>query len=510
MSQSVTITVGGRPCNVSGSAVVNTSSNANVTRVDCSAPLLPWGQYPVVVAVAGVGLAAPPRGASPPSLSVNLTSLSYTAPRLHDAAGAGANCRVSLFGGALLSIAGGGMVPGLNSSELQRSMTAFFDNSSPSITCVSSAAASAPASCTFFGKVTPPLSAITNGTAPALAMAFADASSAATATVRVGRYAIPDVALYAGNATIRSLLRWRVRVSNTSASPTTAYVDSPDVYLEMCSGRTPTVYALSPTSIVPGSAGGSSRDLTLTWGFTMAGTENGVLAPTAIAAPSAASIELEVGSLRVHCGGPVVTARAATATTYNETVLCSLPAYVPPSNYTLWVCVDPFGCGFQLGFAVAPTVTGLSADSPTAAGLVGGVVVTVLGSGFDANATRMSMRFGSAACAVLASNATAVTCRVGAPTPPLNASAPAQALPLYLSAAPNAGELSYPALSFTFDPALTATITDVQPPVISLAGGTRINITGTDFLASPPNLTVRRAAWAGLGWCPPPMRTACI
>ena len=478
--------------------IVTTTSGVNVTRVDCSAPLLPWGQYQVVVTVDGLGPAVPPLGAPPPALWFSPTAITYSAPLLHTvSSGAGGNCRVSLFGGGLLSVSSSAMVSGITSSELQRTMTAFFDNSSPSTTCISSTNAAAPASCTFFGKATPPLSAIStssNGSAPPLTMGVASASSTA-ATIRLSRYTIPDMAQYAGNATIRSLLRWRVRIFDTSAAPTTPYVDGPDTYLEMCSGRTPNVYALSPTSIGPG----SGRNLTLSWGFTMAGTENGVLVATAVGAPSNASIELESGTLRIPCGAPVITATSAANTTYNETLVCSLPAYIPASHYTLWVCIDPFGCGFQPGFAVAtvaPTVTGLSADSPPAAGLVGGLMVTILGSGFDTSATRVGVRFGSAPCAVAASNATAVTCLVGAPTPPLNASAPAQALPLFLvdTSTSSATEVSYPAVTFTFDPALTGTISNAQPNGIRLGGGTRVNITGSGFVTSPPNLRVRETS----------------
>ena len=487
----MSITVGDRPCNLTSAPL--TAVNSNITRVDCVLPALSWGTYPVLVSVAGMGAASPPLGAPLPSLLYGLGGLAASAPPLHNvgSSGIGGNCRVSLFGGALVTVTGSGMVPGANSSMLQRSTEVSFDTSNSSVACVASATpAAAPASCSFFGKPTPPLAAV-NSSSPSLTVAIASVSSTTTAVLRLSRYTIADAAVYSGNTTIRSLLSLRMRIRNATA-PSSNFVDA-WMSLEMCVGRTPSVSSISPTSF-PATSSGGSRNLTLAWGFTMAGMENGVLVPTATGAPSNATVELESGSgLRVPCAAPVVTASSATNTTYNETLACTLPTYIPPSSYTLWVCVDPFGCGPWMGFnvtAVNASVTGLSADSPTAGSLVGGLVVTILGSGFDTNATRISARFGTAPCALLSSNATALVCRVGAPSPPLDASStPAQALPLFLTM--NAVELPYTNTTFVFDRALTANVTGVQPAVLPCAvGGVRLTVTGSGFVAWPPNLTV--------------------
>jgi hypothetical protein len=155
------------------------------------------------------------------------------------------------------------------------------------------------------------------------------------------------------------------------------------------------------------------------------------------------------------------------------------------------VCMDPFGCGMSLDYAVSAAATGLSSDSPTQGGLVGGLVVTILGSGFSNDPAAVRARFGNASCAVQAANATAVVCRIGAPFPPLgNATASSQ--PLFFKAAANAPELQYPGITFTFTPALTAAVTAVAA-ASSCPGpaGMPLVITGSNFVSDVPNLQVR-------------------
>ena len=165
------------------------------------------------------------------------------------------------------------------------------------------------------------------------------------------------------------------------------------------------------------------------------------------------------------------------------------------------VCVDPFGCGMQLNYAVGATVTGLSADSPTAGGLMGGSAVTILGSGFDPDPNLVSVRFGATPCAVLSSNSTAVTCRIATPSPLLSSTSAPQALSLRSGL--NASEVQYAGVTFTFDQALGggATVTAVAPlgVLCSAGGGALVTITGTGFSSSPPSLQVGRGDLGTVG-----------
>ena len=164
------------------------------------------------------------------------------------------------------------------------------------------------------------------------------------------------------------------------------------------------------------------------------------------------------------------------------------------------VCVDPFGCGMSLNYSVAATVTGLSPDSPTQGGLAGGLVVTILGSGFGNDPAGIRARFGNVTCAVQSVNSTAAVCRIAPPSPPLgNVTSSAQSLAL--TAAPNAAEAQYPVV-FSFTQALTAYVTAVVPASsCSAPGGATpllVVIRGSNFVNDPPNLQVGAAEWLPL------------
>ena len=192
----VTITVGGRAC-----PVTNANTVGSVTTLTCTLPWLPAGDWPVVVSVAGRGVARAPETATKvvPSLSVPIAALRSPAP----AAVAGQSCLLGMWGGGLLTIAGNGLVEGVANEALARRMEVMW--SLP----VADAA--------FYGRPSPVRTAVEGGR---LALSIAGAA-AGSATVRLARYTVPDVDLYAGNNTIRSSLRWAVRVNNTAVVPQT-------------------------------------------------------------------------------------------------------------------------------------------------------------------------------------------------------------------------------------------------------------------------------------------------
>ena len=293
-----------------------------------------------MVTAAGLGAAVPPTDALAPTLTAyNVPpTAAYSSPLLHNvSSGAGGNCRVSLFGGGLVTITGTGMVVGVNNSDQQRSMEAFLDASNATLACISSSSpAAAPAACSFFNASTPPLAAL-SGSTPLLNMTVVSADST-SATIRLSRYSVPNADKYTSNSTIRSLLRWRIRVRDTGAPPAApySYSDTADMYLEMCTGRAPVLSTVSPASLQAGTPGGVTRALTVTYGFSMAGTESGVLVPRAAGSPSNAAIELELAGVRTACTNASVVGSSSTTTTYTETASCTLPPYIPCGLYTLW------------------------------------------------------------------------------------------------------------------------------------------------------------------------------
>ena len=490
----VTVTVGGRACPLTETPISQfTVNSTNVTSINCYAPALPWGDWPVAVMVAGIGLARPPLTAarSLPFIAYKVlgSALAMVAPPVGGNATSPDRCRVGMFGGGLLTISGVGLVQGIASAEFGRRMEPAWDVTSGSF-CGTMAGSPAPA-CTLYGKQSPVVAAATNGSQ--LSVAF-ESASGPTATVRFGRYTVSDYEKYVGNNTVRTQIRLRVRVYNTTAVPPVSTLNDAAGnahYVDFCSGRTPFIYSLAPASGAVAPVTTDTPTLSLSFALLAAGTDNGVLTQLSDGAASNATVELESGSGVYRCTSPIVASSAAGATTYNESLTCTLPAYLPAANYTLWVCLDPFGCGYRLNYHVPVAVSKLAAGDITVSGPAGGLVVTILGSGFDTSAAGVRARFGSAPCTILApnTNTSAVVCLVGALLPMPTSST---RVPLYLTPSAGATEAVYANITFTFNPALTATVTSISPARGGTAGGTNVTVTGTGFLqpANPSDLAV--------------------
>jgi hypothetical protein len=356
-------------------------------------------------------------------------------------------CQLSLFGGGAFTVNGLGFTTGLTDAASGRFLAAAFE----------------PTPCS--GAVTPSCAA---ANASQLTLS-ATAATGYTASFALSRWRpTGSAAGLAGSASALAPLLWRPRVGYTGS---TAF-DSPisASTLGLCGARTPVITGPTATSTTP-SAGGS---LTLTWAFAGTGSADGVTAAT-VGGASSAVVQLQSGSTVVTCSGPTVSAATLGASSYTETLNCTLPAYLPAATYTVWVCYQPFGCGYGSDLTVALSVTGVLPASGSSAG---GTTVTITGSGFDTNASFVAVAFGSVPCTVTAATATSLTCVTGA----LN-SKPGSAMPLALSVTPTSGASasSFPSLTFSFDPALEASISSVSPARGSTEGGTAITITGTGF-----------------------------
>lgn len=243
-----------------------------------------------------------------------------------------------------------------------------------------------------------------------------------------------------------------------------------------------TLITLQPTPLTTASYAPDSA-ATLSFNWTLAkGANHGITEP-AVDGPSNARIELQSGPDVYPCSNSVVSARTLGSTTYAETVSCTLPAYLPSSDYLLWVCLDPFGCGYNViattnySLTVPMTVSSLT---PIAGSLAGGVDITIAGTGFDQNATNVAVTIGGAACAVTAATTTEIRCRTGALATPPSVSTPYDVMvrPSRGSVFRNSGQ------QFTYDPALTPTASAVSPTRGSTEGGTLLAIEGTGFPTS--------------------------
>lgn len=85
----------------------------------------------------------------------------------------------------------------------------------------------------------------------------------------------------------------------------------------------------------------------------------------------------QAGSNNFTCVNPKVSAVTLAGPSYSETVSCSVPASVAAANYSVWVCLPPYGCSYSAtNISIAMTVTGATPLSGSAAGGLN-VIITV-------------------------------------------------------------------------------------------------------------------------------------
>ena len=434
--------------------------------------------------------------------------------------------QLSIFGGSTVTLAGVGFVSGLTNATLGRTMFLEWDSPANGI-CV----ATASASCAWLGAPPPPLVAAAAGALPLQLLS----SDGATAVFRIGRYSLADLPASAvaaaaaavaggggsistgalappatyltGNATLRSVLRWRLRVFNSGVVPPTATEVTGT--LAFCGGRTPAVTSVAPATVAAGLQPSGGVALVISWQVSLAGSSNGTWNASAAGSSSAATVELVAvargGSstagagplllqpLVLNCSDARVNASSLGSTSYNETLRCQLPAYVPAGTYTLWLCAPPLGCGYAAAsWTAALQVSGFAPGSAMQGPASGGTEVTVVSSGHSLDpAAPPAARFGGSACAVLAMDASSFRCRTGAVALP--AGAASATLPLSVTPAPGADEVTFSNVTFTFAAAGGMWVTAVSPTQGPVAGGTALRLSGSGFdvtAAAQMNVTI--------------------
>ncbi len=466
----ISIVLGGQECVIPSVANISfINATLGQKRINCIVPALPVGTWDVSVMVKGLGYARPPvtYAVDLPKVVFQLKFLQFNSPL---STIPNQPCQLSLFGGGTLNVTTFGMVKGIVDPVYKRRLEMQWD---PSIYLCKEYCEGQPVQNSL---PSPAYTALMAGNFEQQVLAC----DGPTVAIRYPRVFWPTAQGYAGNNTFKTSLRWRPIVYYTD----TGVVEEQLVWNQQtifCGARTPWVKVPTPTSAPD--AGGR---LSLSWGFNGLGTYNDTLRVIAVGAPTNASIELQSGpnSPAIPCTASTVSFSNTTINTYNESVSCALPSYLPASNYTVFVCIQPWGCGIHTYYTVPLTATALSA---TSGGSGGGTIVTITGLGFDTDPSLVAVRFGNSTCTVSASSATSVTCETG-PLPARPASI--TTLPLSVIATTDAPEVTFPSLTFSFDPALEANLSSVFPARGSTEGGTPITLTGSFDTAAATTVTI--------------------
>ena len=85
------------------------------------------------------------------------------------------------------------------------------------------------------------------------------------------------------------------------------------------------------------------------------------------------------GSSTYNCTSATVVTAAVIGSSYSEQLSCSLAAQLSASVYTLWLCLDGYGCSFAGSNYTVPFT--LTQALPTSGSLAGGQLVNLTGSG---------------------------------------------------------------------------------------------------------------------------------
>ncbi|GIM05166.1 hypothetical protein Vretimale_9611 [Volvox reticuliferus] len=444
------VTVANRSCSIV-TAVQITYNSMNVTNVTCTVPSVPAGTWSVSIMVEGLGLTRPTATATTdlPIVTYPIRILRYNSPTVNS----NPICYFSLFGGGTFNVSGYGFVKDVVDTNLQVNMTATWE-ASP---------------CGYGFSSTPTCQAVVSSSRLNLVPV---ASDGPTAVFQLTRFTVSNPEAYAGNlsTSLNSVsLKYKPRVYYMINNTFVTSAGSETLFF--CGGRTPALSGVAPSSPAPD----ASANLTLTWYLAGVGSQNNTITASVVGTLSNATVEFEVGPTLLSCAPPVITGATISPTTYRESISCKMPVYMPAATYTLWLCIQPFGCGLLPSYTVPLTV---SATSSTTGSSAGGISVVITGKGFDTNATLVSARFGNSTCKITSSSATSVTCLTG----PLD-SKPTNAVTWSLSITSTLGtsEITLSSFTFTFDPALESSVTGIIPARGSTEGGTPVTITGADF-----------------------------
>lgn len=450
----INVTVAGSPCQVLGLV----PSGSLGSTLNCQLPPLPAGTHPVVVWVSGFGYARGPTGPVDTSDSVPPTRVRYSLSV------SGSAPRVSYYGGFTLSLPGYGFVPTAGSgNNVSRTMTLQLDDGAqaqlPWLNTLPASSVYAPNN--RINLTVPSSSAGSMQLAgPRLPLpAFGSALDPSAKISISTQVAVFDPVLVGDG----------IWYNDDSAS---ALFDI--VFDASC---TPKLDQVVPQSL--DGALSAPRALTITWSLAV-GSGGGLTAsPPGTASQARVYLQAAVADAPMYpCSSVMVAASKITATSYTEILSCSFPSSLPAGTYALWLCHGTLGCGFRS----APLTVSLSVSSvtPTSGSFGGGTLLTIASSGgLSTNASEVTVLLGSTPCSVVSSDGATLKCLTGAPVgSAASASMPA---PLSISPGPSMPAMTFPSLTFTYDPNLTPYVSAVSPTRGSTEGGSVLQISGSGF-----------------------------
>jgi hypothetical protein len=281
--------------------------------LNCTLPELPAGKQPLRVIVDGMGYALMPNQDS----TMNLTYTMAITP-------ASAPMTVALWGGAVIQLQGYGFLPsGVANSSDTPSITTNSSSSKSSSTIKQIMSASVV--CSSAGIVSPQ-TVLLNATATSI-------------WIRLERFG--------GSSTANTAqLTIRLSILDTSDNSTT----TADAAIRLDAAVTPRVsLPTAPITVAPY----TSSALNFTWAVPQSSIN---LTASAVEAASNIRAYLVPGDSRAgtipaafDCSSATVWNSSVNSTHYLEGVICSIPDSLPSSNYSLWVCLEPYGCGFRSG-----------------------------------------------------------------------------------------------------------------------------------------------------------------
>ncbi|XP_048575327.1 fibrocystin-L-like isoform X2 [Nematostella vectensis] len=219
---------------------------------------------------------------------------------------------------------------------------------------------------------------------------------------------------------------------------------------EFTSEATPTLTSVSPTNISAG------NELTLTGtGFSTDCSKNSVLIGStncSVTTCSETEIKCTVGS----GDGGVQTVRVIVEDKGNAQERSARKRRSVSPSHVPFTTIN-----------VVPTVSDVS---PNRGSTSGGTVITLTGQSFGTTLSTVSVSIGGSACTVIEVSITSLRCRTSA-----------RAAGVVTVSATVSGVTASKDSAFTYDAALTPTVTDITPISGKVTGGTNLTITGTDF-----------------------------
>eukprot|EP00798_Chlamydomonas_sp_ICE-L_P010964 gene10964-17075_t len=187
-----------------------------------------------------------------------------------------------------------------------------------------------------------------------------------------------------------------------------------------------------------------------------------------------------------ECSSPTVTA-SGIEDGYIETLSCSLPSYIPSSNYTVWVNHPMVGSAYNASVVVeVPFFMSYAPESEghTTGSAAGGTNLWILAENGGFDSVTVTATIADVPCKIMLANRT--TLMLLTPALPLSAASgtATTTMPVVVTPSLGATPQANESMTFTYDEGVTPQAAFIHPLRGSTAGGTNVTITGIGFLSA--------------------------